>query len=225
MKNSLVSASLRLGICIPFIYFGIQLLAAPFYPRFNVLTNSASDLGTAHSLKPWIFNLGAIADGLVTFASVYGFFQALRLSGTNVLLTAFVCLSLICNGTSSLAAGLFPMPHPYHGAGPAQLGVLLGSALLVSAFWKRRRASGWVFWCLAACMALFAIVLVFMRPGVTGINADAIMGLLQRILAVAAFAPLGLAAYALLKQQTNSLQVGTRKLAQPRSAVGKAGSN
>lgn len=173
-------------------------------------------------MKPWIFNLGAIAVGLVTFASVYGFIQALRLSGTNVLLTAVVCLSLICNGTSSLAAGLFPMPHPYHGAGPAQLGVLLGPALLVSAFWKRRRASGWVFWCLAACMALFAIVLVFMRPGVTGINTDPIMGLLQRILAVAGFAPLGLAAYALLKQQTNSLQVGTRRLAQPRGAVGKA---
>ena len=91
------------------------------------------------------------------------------------------------------------MPHPYHGAGPAQFGIILGPVLFVAAFWKRRR--GWVFWCLAACLALFAVVLVLMRPGVTGVNTDPIMGLLQRILALAGFAPLGLAAYDLLKQQ------------------------
>ena len=217
MRHSFVSTSLRLGICIPFIYFGIQLLAVPFYPGFNILVNSASDLGTAHSLKPWIFNLGAIATGLITFASVYGFYQSLRSSRTNVLLTALVCLSLICYGTSSLAAGLFPMPHPYHGAGPAQFGVILGPALFVAAFWKRRRESGWVFWCLAACLALFVVVLVLMRPGVTGINTDPVMGLLQRILAVAGFAPLGLAAYDLLKQQLKSVRVGAGKLTQPRA--------
>jgi hypothetical membrane protein len=210
MKKSLVSASLRLGICIPFIYFGSQLLAIPFYPGFNILVNSASDLGTAHSLKPWIFNLGAIATGLITFASVYGFYQSLRSSGTNALLTALVCLSLICYGTSSIAAGLFPMPDPYHGAGPAQFGIILGPALFVAAFWKRRRESGWVFWCLATCLALFAVALVLMRPGVTGIDTDPIMGLLQRILAVAGFAPLGLAAYDLLRQQVKSLRVGAR---------------
>ena len=219
MRHPFVSASLRLGICVPFIYFGIQLLAIPFYPGFNILVNSASDLGTAHSLKPWILNLGAIVTGLITLASVYGFYQSLRSSGTNVLPTALVCLSLICYGSSSLAAGLFPMPHPYHGAGPAQLGIILGPALFAAAFWKRRRESGWVFWCLAACFALFAVVLVFMRPAVTGVNTDPIMGLLQRILAIAGFAPLGLAAYDLLKQRIKQLQVGARKLAQPRSSV------
>jgi hypothetical membrane protein len=215
MRHSLVSASLRLGICIPFVYFGIQLLAVPFYPGFNILVNSASDLGTAHSLKPWIFNLGAIATGLITFASVYGFYQSLRSSGTNVLLTALICLSLMCYGTSSLAAGLFPMPHPYHGGGPVQFGIILGPALFVGAFWKRRRGSGWVFWCLAACLALFAVVLVLMRPGVTGVNTDPIMGLLQRILAVAGFAPLGLAAYDLLKLQMQGIRLS---LDFPRSA-------
>src|ERR1700751_2303539 len=212
MRDSLVSASLRLGICIPFTYFGIQLLAIPFYPGFSILVNSASDLGTAHSLKPWSFNLGAIATGLITFASVYGFYQSLRSSGTNFLLTALVCLSLMCYGTSSLAAGVFPMPHPYHGAGPAQFGIILGPVLFVAAFWKRRR--GWVFWCLAACLALFVVVLVLMRPGVTGLNTDPIMGLLQRILAVAGFAPLGLAAYDLLKQQ---MQVTRLSLDFPKS--------
>jgi hypothetical membrane protein len=207
MRRSLVSASLRLGICIPFMYFGTQLLAVPFYPGFNILVNSASDLGTAHSWKPWIFNLGAIATGLITFASVYGFYQSLRSSGTNFLLTALVCLSLMCYGTSSLAAGVFPMPHPYHGAGPVQFGIILGPVLFVAAFWKRRRGSGWVFWCLAACLALFAVALVLMRPGVTGINTDPIMGLLQRILAVAGFAPLGLAAYDLLKQQMQGIRL------------------
>ena len=213
MRHSFVSASVRLGICIPFMYFGIQLLAIPFYPGFNILINSASDLGTAHSLRPWIFNLGAIATGLITFASVYGFYQSLRSSGTNFPLTALVCLSLMCYGTSSLAAGVFPMPHPYHGAGPAQFGIILGPVLFVAAFWKRRR--GWVFWCLAACLALFAVVLVLMRPAVTGINTDPIMGLLQRILAVAGFAPRGLAAYDLLKQKMQ----GTRlSLDFPKSA-------
>jgi len=189
------------------MYFGIQLLAVPFYPGFNILVNSASDLGTAHSLKPWIFNLGAIATGLTTFASVYGFYQSLRSSATNFLLAALVCLSLMCYGTSSLAAGVFPMPHPYHGASPVQFGIILGPVLFVAAFWKRRRGSGWVFWCLAACLALFVVVLVLMRPGVTGINTDPIMGLLQRILAVAGFAPLGLGAYDLQKQQMESIRL------------------
>ena len=47
---------LRFGIAVPLIYYGIQALAAPFYPDYSVLGNTASELGSDRSKHAVIFN-------------------------------------------------------------------------------------------------------------------------------------------------------------------------
>jgi hypothetical membrane protein len=51
--------ALYAAIAMPLIYFGTQLIAAPFYPGYSFAQDTASMLGTTTSRQPWIFNLGA----------------------------------------------------------------------------------------------------------------------------------------------------------------------
>ena len=47
--------ALQAGIAVPVLYYGVQLLAAPFYPGYSFITNVASDLGSPTSTVPAIF--------------------------------------------------------------------------------------------------------------------------------------------------------------------------
>ncbi len=87
--------AVRSGIAIPILYFGMQLLAAPFYPGYSFISRDASTLGSDGSSVPAIFNLGSILVGLVELVAAWGFLraflheacnewkqEALRLAGT-----------------------------------------------------------------------------------------------------------------------------------------------
>ena len=56
--------ALYAAIAMPVIYFGTQLVAAPFYPDYSFSRDTASMLGTTDSHHPWIFNLGAMLTGV-----------------------------------------------------------------------------------------------------------------------------------------------------------------
>jgi hypothetical membrane protein len=62
------------AIAKPVIYFGTQLVAAPFYPRYSFTQDTASMLGTADSYHPWIFNLGAMVTGVAGLVGALGYF-------------------------------------------------------------------------------------------------------------------------------------------------------
>src|SRR5262249_42897217 len=62
-------ALLRSGIAVPLLYYGVQLVAAPFFADFSVLSTTASELGSDRSSHPWIFKLGAIFTGIAAIVA------------------------------------------------------------------------------------------------------------------------------------------------------------
>ena len=63
-KHKLTRLMLCAAVAVPLLYFGVQLIAAPYYPGYSFATDTASMLGTAASRHPGILNNGAILDGI-----------------------------------------------------------------------------------------------------------------------------------------------------------------
>jgi len=106
--------ALGFGVIVPVAYFGIQLVAAVFYPGYSFLNQDASTLGSVGSRCPAVFNIGAIIVGILALIATWGFMRALRLRGTNSFLVWLTVLSLTSFGLGSINAGLFPLPDPRH---------------------------------------------------------------------------------------------------------------
>jgi hypothetical protein len=64
--------ALYAAIAMPVIYFGTQVIAAPFYPEYSFARDRASILGTTSSEQPWIFNLGAVLTGAAGLVGAFG---------------------------------------------------------------------------------------------------------------------------------------------------------
>jgi hypothetical protein len=60
MPPRLLRISLGCAIAFPLAYFAAQILAAPFFPGFDIRRVSASDLGGPEATQPWIFNTCAL---------------------------------------------------------------------------------------------------------------------------------------------------------------------
>ena len=114
-------ASLRCGIAVPILYYGIQLVAAPFFPHFSFLATTASELGSDRSTRPWILDTGVILTGIAAITSAFGFLRALTCLRTNPILACLVSVTIAITGFSSLWAGIFPLPDPRHGGHPVPL--------------------------------------------------------------------------------------------------------
>ena len=87
MKEKVLAFALGCGIMVPMLYFGNQLLAAPFFPNYSFLSMDASLLGSDLAIYPAIFNIGAIITGIATIIASVGFLLALQQLATNPLLT------------------------------------------------------------------------------------------------------------------------------------------
>lgn len=57
-NEKLTQIMLKAGIAVPILYFGIQVLAARFYPGYGFTNQDASALGSNGSSFPDIFNKG-----------------------------------------------------------------------------------------------------------------------------------------------------------------------
>src|SRR6516162_10207459 len=93
-----IVVALGMGVAVPFLYFGIQIVAAPFYPGYSFLNRDASTLGTDGSTCPSIFNFGAIFMGIVTLIASWGFLRSFQRLGTNPILAWVTTLALISSG-------------------------------------------------------------------------------------------------------------------------------
>ncbi len=51
-SDDITLALLRFAIAVPLLYYGIQLVAAPFFPDFSFLGTTASELGSDRSVRP-----------------------------------------------------------------------------------------------------------------------------------------------------------------------------
>ncbi len=186
---------LRFGIAVPLIYYGIQVLAAPFYPGFSVLGNTASELGSDRSEHAVIFNAGIMVQGVASLAASIGFFLALRRMRINSALAALTAVALAITGVQHIWAGYYPIPDPRHGGHlPFIIAMSLLPVLLTAALWRQVGTGLKVY--LVGTLVLLAAVLT-VRSGLSGLERYEYRGLLQRVFTLAIFPPIGVAAYAL----------------------------
>jgi len=195
--DQMTVASLGCGIAVPILYYGIQLVAAPFFPDFSFLATTASELGSDRSTQPWILNTGAILTGIAAITSAFGFLRALTCLRTNQILACLVSATIAITGFSSLWAGIFPLPDPRHGGHPALLIPMLAVPFVLAvALWRIEVSQPFRAYLIATMVLL--IVLFPIMTGSTGLDMNVFRGLLQRVLALTVFVPVGVGAYVLV---------------------------
>jgi hypothetical membrane protein len=196
--------SLGCGIAVPFLYYGVQLASAPFFPGFSFLGTTASELGSDLSTRPWIFNAGAILTGIAALAAAFGFLCALRSLRTNLILACLVSIAIAITGLTSLWAGIFPLPDPRHGGHPSLLFAMFALPFALTLVLWRLAVS----WPLKAYLIATIALLFFLFPfmsGMTGLDTHTYRGLLQRVFALTVFLPIGVGAY-VLRRRVNALR-------------------
>jgi hypothetical membrane protein len=198
-RDYITLVALGFGMAVPFLYYGIQIVAAPYFPGYSFISHAASALGSDFSTHPAIFNTGVIATGIGTLVAAIGFFFAFQRIGANRILTWITSVALIVTAASSMWAGYFPQPDPRHGGHPALLiAMILLPFLLTATLWKERDAR-----LLKAYFGATIVVLVVMIPimsGITGLDTRSYSGLLQRIFAFTVFPPIAVCAYFLARR-------------------------
>jgi hypothetical membrane protein len=206
VSTNLMVTALRFGIAVPFLYFGIQLLAAPFFAGYDFVQMAASLLGSDRSSLPIVFNVGAMLTGFAGLVASIGLILAFRETKTHPALAWLTAIAVFFVGCSSLWAGIFPMPDPRHAENPFAVGLFVMPFVALATFWNQPKIRPYFL----ACVLLFLGLIPFMS-GLIAIDRQALEGLLQRLLALAAFAPIGLAAYHLLKLQQTPISTIKRK--------------
>ncbi|CAN5296358.1 hypothetical protein BH10PLA2_BH10PLA2_38340 [soil metagenome] len=193
IKDRVTVALLGLGMTVPLIYYGIQMVAAPYFADYSFVTHVASLLGSNHSTNPVVFNTGVMATGSTTIVAAFGFFLAFRRIGANPFLNGLTCVALLGCGIASLWAGYFPMPDPRHAGHPAFLVCMLSlSFLLTVTLWKERNSRPLKAYLIATIALLIGMIPIM--SGSTSIDNRAYAGILQRILAFTIFPPIGVCA-------------------------------
>ncbi|MEO7190228.1 MAG: DUF998 domain-containing protein [Vicinamibacterales bacterium] len=197
---------------IPFIYFGSQIVAAPFYPGYSFMARDASTLSSSGSSAPWIFNSAAIVIGVLCLVAAAGVWRAFRRLRMSQVLAALTSLALVSAGLGSLNAGMFPLPDPRHTGGLLSqlgMGVLLLPVLFAIAAWRLRSPRWLTRYALLNLLVLVAFVPVMsgmiQRFGISaGLDLNGYQrflngsqGLLQRVAALAVFMPIAVLAYRL----------------------------
>ena len=115
-KNSrLQLASLGCGIAFPVVYFGVQLIAAPFYPGYSFFTDDASTLGSDGSRFPALFNVASMLQGVLLLLAAPA--VTIRLRRRSPRLVWVVLFSFVAGAAACFNAGLYPLPDERHVSG------------------------------------------------------------------------------------------------------------
>ncbi|MEO8619680.1 MAG: DUF998 domain-containing protein [bacterium] len=204
---------------MPLLYFGVQLIAAPFYPGYSFLARDASTLGSPGSTHPAIFNLGSIVTGVVTLVAALGFHRAFDRFRIHPALTWLATLALVGSAVGSINAGLHPLPDPLHTSGILSvlgMGLFLLPLLLPIAVWRMDNLSTLRRYLVINLMLVIALIPIMgglvqrwsMMAGVELPKLQSILnndqGALQRVAAFALFVPIGVTAAVLATRLTTS---------------------
>jgi hypothetical membrane protein len=176
---------------MPIIFFGTQIVAAPFYPGYSFSQYSVSMLGTHFSRHPWIFNAGGTLTGLAALAGAVGLYQIFR-TKTHFLLSMLIGFSVACIGIMTIKGGMFPMPDPRHNAwGVLQNFVIVTPFCLLMGVLKQAHRSGLRLYLLLSVTLLFLLVPLSSRIG---------RGTLQRLITVGSLLPVGVVGLAFWRE-------------------------
>lgn len=187
---------------VPFLYFGAQALAAPFFPNYSPVAHSASILGSDLSRLPVVLNAGAALTGIAAIVGAAGLFVALRVARVAPWIAILAATCALSIGASALWAASFPLPDPRHSSGALGAGLFAAPFVtLLASRWLRHMHALRVY-AVVNVVAFGAIALVYGR--FTGIDLQANEGLIQKLAALVMFVPLSALAGALLFDSTQS---------------------
>jgi hypothetical membrane protein len=198
-RDRIALASLGFAVAAPVLYYGIQLVAAPFLPGFSFLGTTASELGSDRSTHPFVFNCGVILTGTAALLASVGFLRSLRSLGANPILTWLTSFAVAVTGLASLWGGIFPLPDPRHSGHPSMLIVMILVPVLMGLVSWTIGASPRVKAYFAATIGLL-IIMVPVMSGMTGLDTHTYRGLFQRVFALTVFPPIGVAGYVLARR-------------------------
>jgi glucan biosynthesis protein C len=205
-------AALWVGVVIPFLYFGIQIVAAFFYPGYSFLSRDASTLGSDGSRFPAIFNVGAIIVGIMAVIASWGFMRAFRELGINPIVARLTFLVIVSFGIGSINAGIFPLPDRRHGEGVLAfigIGTIFLPLVIPAALWKLNNSKHMKIYFLINIVLLIALIpamsgliqIIMVKAGTESPSFQNLVnnyhGLLQRVFAFIAICPIGVGAYVL----------------------------
>ncbi len=180
--------ALRLGVCVPLLYFGTQLVVGPLTPDYSLRQQPTSDLGIGTSSQATVFNLGAMATGVTALVAAYGLFASSRWLSVSATATRLASLAVASTAAAAVTAGLFPLPDTRHGGGVIGAGMFVVPFVVALVLWPRasNRLRAYALLNIALFMATGA-----MLSGATAVDQVANEGLLQRLLAVTVFGAIG----------------------------------
>ena len=189
--HTLILTALGLAVPIPFIYYGIQILCATYNPDYSFIHQVASELGSNRAIRPMLFNIGIMVQGVLTLIASFGFLRATLRLGVNSTLSRLLFLALATNGIQMIWAGHFPLPDPRHaGQMPFKIAMVLLPILLTAALWQ---GSGAI---LKAYLITTLLLLVAMIPITSkiGVDTNHLRGLTQRLSTLTVFPVIAIAA-------------------------------
>ena len=186
---------LRLGVLVPFVYYGIQAAASPFFPNFSFVGTTASEMGSSLSRHPAIFNAGIITLGVITLITSLGYLLALRGVGVDPVLTLVTSADVALNGVQALWAGLHPLPDPRHAGYAVFVAGMVALPVLITLCLWRGASSPLRAYFVATLLLLAAMVPVV--TGVTRIDRRTYRGIIQRLYTLTTFPPIAVGAWAL----------------------------
>jgi Protein of unknown function (DUF998) len=194
----LIRNALRIGVIVPLLYFGAQFAAIPFYPGYDIVRQSASELGSDRSNRPHVLNIGATITGIAAIIASFGLLHGLKRAGTPWPLAWLVCLAVISTGAAAIWAGYYSLPDPRHNPRAIGAGAFLLPLLFAAALWKPARGSAVKVYLIANLLLFVALI-----PVMSGalMPVDAFRGVLQRVAAAVLYLPIGVVSAFLLSRE------------------------
>lgn len=176
------------ALLMPVIYFGMQLVLAPFFPGYSFLQDATSVLGSDRSPVASWFNAIAICAGILGSVGAYGVYLALRAEDGGMARSVILPLFIAVIALGCIWAGVFPMPHPWHARNPsAPAMILMPAVALAYTWWSTGLRNLRPF--LIGNLMIFLLLVSFMA-GLVPVDRGAFGGLLQRLLALPVFVPI-----------------------------------
>jgi glucans biosynthesis protein C len=199
-------ALLICGVTVPVFYYTALVGTSLFWPGYSHVTQYASELGSAASPRPWLFNGLIIAAGAAAMLASVGFFVALKhLGGT---LPAFLAgLAVFLWGVSFVMGGSFPMPDPRHGAFGLALAMHLAPPFMLWALAGKPMPRVKLFLVLVFVVS-GALILIMFDVGGLHLVRRANVGLWQRAYSLSAIPWIGIVAWVLLRVRSTGLSAG-----------------
>jgi hypothetical membrane protein len=191
-NRSLTSLCLLASAAMPIIYFGTQIVAAPFFPGYSFSLHSVSMLGTRFSLHPGIFNTGEMLTGFAALGAALGLYRSFR-KKTHILLSWLIGFALACTGVMCLKAGMFPMPDPRHNSwGVLQNFTIVMPHSMLIGLWKQSGSWGLRTYLIFSITSLFLLTLLIShRSSIPWLE----NGTIQQLINAATLVPVGVVGF------------------------------